>query len=79
MDWLFCGRGRTRRSGESANKSGRAKRELSTGGGGRANYSPENYSPESSQANDSSENCLADKQDSTVTEFLLPLACPSIA
>lgn len=47
------GRGRTRRSGESANKSGRAKRELSTGGGGRANYSPE-----SSQANDSSENCL---------------------
>ena len=32
---------RTRRSGGSANKSGRGKRELSTGGGGRENYSPE--------------------------------------
>ena len=31
---------RTKRSGENANKSGRGKRELSTGGG-------ENYSPES--------------------------------
>ena len=32
---------RTKRSGGSANKSVRGKRELSTGRGGRENYSPE--------------------------------------
>lgn len=34
MDRLSCGRGRTKRSGESASKSGRGKRQLSTGGWG---------------------------------------------
>ena len=40
----FVGEDRTKRSGENANKSGRGKRELSTGGGGGGG---ENYSPES--------------------------------
>ena len=40
MDRLSCGRGRTKRSGGSANKSGRGKRELSTGGGGKGRIIP---------------------------------------
>ena len=58
MDRLSCGRGRTKRSGESVSKAGIGKSELSTGGGGEGVEGGIIRLRVCSQANDSSENCL---------------------